>query len=132
MPRKAANSALRKTLSLSNCSVPAYLTKLGRAYCADAIDVLRRLPSESISLALTSPPFALRRQKEYGNVSAAEYVDWFWPFAEEIYRLLKPDGSFVMELGSAWNPGSGTRSLYQYQLLLRLAERFHRLRFLLV
>jgi site-specific DNA-methyltransferase (cytosine-N4-specific) len=87
--------------------------------------VLRRLPDASVSLALTSPPFALRRQKEYGNVSATEYVDWFWPFAEQIHRILKPDGSFVMELGSAWNPGSGTRSLYQYQLLLRLAEQYH-------
>jgi DNA modification methylase len=125
MPRKAANSVLRTTPPVSTSRVPAYVTKLGRAYRADAIDILRRLPGESVSLALTSPPFALRRQKEYGNVSAAEYVDWFWPFAEEIHRVLKPDGSFVMELGSAWNPGSGTRSLYQYQLLLRLAERFH-------
>ena len=47
------------------------------------------------------------------------------PFAEEIHRILKPDGSFVVELGSAWNPGSGTRSLYQYQLLIKLAEQFH-------
>src|SRR5207237_6559631 len=47
------------------------------------------------------------------------------PFAEEIYRILRPDGSFVLELGSAWNRGSGTRSLYQYELLLRLCQRFH-------
>jgi site-specific DNA-methyltransferase (cytosine-N4-specific) len=78
-----------------------------------------------VSLVLTSPPFALRRQKEYGNVAAAEYVDWFWPFAEQIHRILKPDGSFVLELGGAWNRGSGTRSLYQYELLLRLARLFH-------
>ncbi len=86
--------------------VPAYLTKMGRAYHADAIDILRRLPDASVSLALTSPPFALRRQKAYGNVAATEYVDWFWPFAEQIYRILKPDGSFVMELGTPGTPAA--------------------------
>jgi site-specific DNA-methyltransferase (cytosine-N4-specific) len=78
-----------------------------------------------VSLVFTSAPFALRRQKAYGNVSADEYIDWFWPFVEQIHRLLRQDGSFVMELGGAWNRGSGTRSLFPYQLLLRLGERFH-------
>jgi site-specific DNA-methyltransferase (cytosine-N4-specific) len=105
--------------------VPAYTTRWGRAYHADALQILRRQPAESVSLVLTSPPFALRRKKAYGNVPAAEYVDWFWPFAQEIHRVLKPDGSFVFELGGAWNPGSGTRSLFQYELILRLAELFH-------
>jgi site-specific DNA-methyltransferase (cytosine-N4-specific) len=105
--------------------VPAYVTPRGRAYHADALEVLRRLPSESVALVLTSPPFALRRKKAYGNVAACDYVEWIWPFAEEIHRVLKPDGSFVMELGGAWNPGSGTRSLYQYELILRLAKLYH-------
>jgi DNA modification methylase len=104
---------------------PAYTTAWGRAYHADALDVLRRLPSDTTALVLTSPPFALRRQKAYGNVAATEYVDWFWPFAEEIYRILRPDGSFVLDLGGTWNPGTGTRSLYQYELLLRLTKIFH-------
>src|SRR2546421_5085952 len=101
-------------------TVPSYTTRWGRAYHADAIDVLRRLPSDSVSLVLTSPPFALRRQKAYGNVSAGEYVEWFWPFAEQIHRVLRHDRSFVMELGGAWNRGSGTRSLFPYELILRL------------
>jgi site-specific DNA-methyltransferase (cytosine-N4-specific) len=105
--------------------VPAYTTPLGRAYHADAIDVLRRLKSDSIALVFTSPPFALRRQKAYGNVAAADYVDWFWPFAQEIHRVLSPDGSFVFDLGGAWNRGSGTRSLFPYELILRLGQLFH-------
>ena len=84
--------------------IPAYTTRLGRAYHGDALDVLRRLPADSVALVMTSPPFALRRQKAYGNVAAAEYVEWFWPFAEEIHRVLRPDGSFVLDLGGAWNP----------------------------
>jgi DNA modification methylase len=105
--------------------VPAYTTPHGRAYHADAIDVLRSLADDSIALVFTSPPFALRRKKAYGNVNAGEYVEWFWPFAEEIQRILRPDGSFVFDLGGAWNPGSGTRSLFPYELILRLGRLFH-------
>lgn len=104
---------------------PAYTTSLGRCFHADALDVLRELPASSVNLVLTSPPFALRRRKAYGNVDPAEYIDWFLPFAEEIHRVLRPDGSFVFELGGAWNRGSATRSLYQYELILRLCKLFH-------
>jgi site-specific DNA-methyltransferase (cytosine-N4-specific) len=124
-PRKDAALSARKARVPEPPIVPAYTTRWGRAYHADALDVLRRLPAESVALVLTSPPFALRRQKAYGNVPAGEYVEWFWPFAEEIHRVLRPDGSFVVELGGGWNRGSGTRSLYQYELLLRLTRRFH-------
>ncbi len=87
--------------------------------------MLRELPDDSVALVMTSPPFALRRQKAYGNVAASEYVEWFWPFAVEIHRVLRPDGSFVLDLGGAWNRGSGTRSLYQYELILKTARLFH-------
>jgi site-specific DNA-methyltransferase (cytosine-N4-specific) len=103
---------------------PAYTTALGRCYHADARDVLRRLPEGSVDLVLTSPPFALHRQKAYGNVAAADYVDWFWPFAEQVHRVLAADGSFVLDLAGAWQRG-GTRSLYQYELVLRLCQVFH-------
>lgn len=48
-------------------SAPAYMTDLGAAYCGDSLDLLARLPDSSINLVLTSPPFALQRQKAYGN-----------------------------------------------------------------
>jgi DNA modification methylase len=102
-----------------------YSTSLGRCINADALEILRELPSDSIALVVTSPPFALRRQKAYGNVTAAQYGDWFFPFAEEIHRVLEPEGSFVLDLGGTWNRGSGTRSLYQYELVLRLNKLFH-------
>jgi site-specific DNA-methyltransferase (cytosine-N4-specific) len=104
---------------------PRYTTTWGECYEADALDVLRKLPSRSVALVLTSPPFALRRRKAYGNVDASEYVEWFWPFAVEIHRVLDDEGSFVFDLGGAWNRGSGTRSLYQYELILRLSRIFH-------
>lgn len=101
---------------------PLYETKLGEAYCADSQDILRSIPNGSIDLVITSPPFALRRKKSYGNVSAEEYCDWFWPFAKEIVRILKKNGSFVLDIGGSWNKGEPTRSLYHFELLLKLCS----------
>jgi DNA modification methylase len=102
---------------------PIYSTSLGEAYCADSLDFMRSLPAGSIDLVLTSPPYALHFKKEYGNADQGEYVEWFLPFAEEIKRILKPDGSFVLNVGGAWTPGAPLRSLYHYRLLLALCDR---------
>jgi site-specific DNA-methyltransferase (cytosine-N4-specific) len=104
---------------------PAYSTPLGACYCADALDLLRGLPADSVALVVTSPPYALRRQKAYRNVSAGQYIDWFMPFAEQIHRVLRADGSFVFEVGSAWRKGTGTRDLFLYELILKLCRTFH-------
>lgn len=99
---------------------PLYRTRLGDAYCDDGLALLRRLPTGSIDLVITSPPFALRRKKSYGNVSAEKYVEWFWPFAQQIARVLKKNGSFVLDIGGSWNKGEPTRTLYHFDLLLKL------------
>ncbi|CAN5432713.1 site-specific DNA-methyltransferase [soil metagenome] len=106
-------------------TAPVYSTALGRAYHIDALAMFAQIPDDSVSLVVTSPPFALQRKKKYGNVCPADYVAWFEPFAKEIYRVLKPDGSFVLELGGSWNPGVPTRSLYQYELIIQLGKTFH-------
>jgi site-specific DNA-methyltransferase (cytosine-N4-specific) len=100
-----------------------YHTRFGKAYCTDSIQVLREIPSASVQLVLTSPPFALRRKKSYGNVSADKYCGWFWPFAQEIARILKPKGSFVLDIGGSWNKGEPTRTLYHFELLMRLCSK---------
>jgi DNA modification methylase len=99
-----------------------YESALGRAYCADALEVMRSIPSETVNLVLTSPPFALRREKPYRNVPAAEYVAWFRPFADEVFRVLTADGSFVFDIGGTWTRGEPTRSLYHFELLLNLCS----------
>jgi site-specific DNA-methyltransferase (cytosine-N4-specific) len=104
---------------------PTYETEFGQCFHADALEVLQQQPEDSVELVLTSPPYALRRKKRYGNVSAQEYLAWFLPFAEQIYRVLKPTGSFVFEIAPPWKPGSGTRSLFLYELILELCKRFH-------
>lgn len=106
---------------------PYYETAAGAAYLGDSRDTLAALPGGSVNLVFTSPPYALHFKKEYGNVSKADYVDWFLPFAREIYRVLTDDGSFVLNIGGSWNPGQPTRSLYHYRLMIALVEElgFH-------
>src|ERR1700730_1912722 len=102
--------------------VPLYTTAGGAAYVGDALGLLRRLPAESIDLVLTSPPFALVRKKAYGNEDAEHYADWFLPFAQEVRRVLRPHGSFVVELGWSYQKGRPVRSLYNIETVLRLCE----------
>lgn len=104
-----------------------YRTGLGVACLTDSLDGLRDLPSNSINLVLTSPPYALHFKKAYGNVDKEAYVDWFLRFAHEIHRVLTKDGSFVLNIGGSYNKGTPTRSLYQYRLLIRLVDEvgFH-------
>lgn len=110
----------RRDLQLS--TPPAYRTALGKAYCGDALELLKELPDSSINLVLTSPPFALQRQKEYGNKDQAEYVDWLATFATEVFRVLTDDGSFVVDLGGAYQKGTPARSLYNFRVLIKLCD----------
>jgi site-specific DNA-methyltransferase (cytosine-N4-specific) len=101
---------------------PLYTTHYGAAYVGDALELLQGLPDGSVDLVLTSPPFALQRQKEYGNVDQDEYVDWLLSFAIEIKRVLKSSGSFVLDLGGAYRRGRPVRSLYNYRVLIRMCD----------
>jgi len=103
-------------------STPLYQTPFGAAYVSDSLSLMRRLPDASISAIITSPPYALHFKKEYGNVAKHEYVAWFIPFATEIKRILKPDGSFILNIGGSYNPGRPTRSLYHFKLLIALCD----------
>ena len=101
---------------------PFYQTQHGSAYLGDSLELLKSLPEKSVSLILTSPPFALTRKKEYGNKSADEYVEWFLGFARQFKRILKDDGSFVVDLGGAYLPGYPVRAIYQFELLVHLCK----------
>ena len=99
-----------------------YATKLGAAFLGDSRQLLSELPDASVNLVMTSPPFALHFKKEYGNVEKHEYIAWFMDFAREVFRVLKDDGSFVIDIGGSWNAGTPTRSLYQFKLLIELVD----------
>lgn len=106
---------------------PFYSTTLGDAFLVDTLEGLKATESESINLICTSPPYALHFKKAYGNVDKSDYVEWFLRFAVEMFRVLKPDGSFVLNIGGSYNPGTPTRSLYHFKLLVALVEQvgFH-------
>jgi DNA modification methylase len=112
--------------SLINAA-PTYATPFGAMFAGDAVQLMRRLPAESVDLVLTSPPYALHFQKEYGNVHKDAYVEWFRPFGSEIHRVVKPAGSFVLNIGGSYNAGQPTRSLYHIRVLLMLCDEigFH-------
>jgi len=99
-------------------------TNRGRIYHADSLDVMATLKAESVDLIMTSPPFALTRKKEYGNEQEQEYLDWFRAFASGFHRILRDNGSLVIDLGGAWKPGAPVRSLYHFKLLIMLCEEF--------
>ena len=99
-------------------------TPMGRIIHGDSRDMLASQDDESVDLIMTSPPFGLVRKKDYGNVEASEYVDWFKPFAAEFQRVLKKNGSLVIDIGGAWNKGYPTRNLYHFKLLIMLCEEF--------
>lgn len=104
---------------------PFYETDKGAAFLGDSLQLMKLIPDNSVDLILTSPPFALTRQKEYGNKPEEEYLDWFIQFAKEFYRLIKSTGSLVIDLGGAYLPGHPTRSIYQYELLVRLCKELN-------
>ncbi|HIE12542.1 MAG TPA: site-specific DNA-methyltransferase [Desulfotomaculum sp.] len=102
---------------------PFYETEYGVAYLGDAKEILAdESLKNSVDLIMTSPPFALRRKKEYGNVEAGEYVAWFLEFARVFHRILKQKGSLVIHIGGSWDRGQPTRSLYHYELLIELCR----------
>jgi len=109
-------------MSIKIHTTPYYYTDYGQAYLGDSLELMKQFPDSSVNLILTSPPFALTRQKEYGNKQEQAYIDWFLEFSKEFYRLITDNGSLVIDLGGAYLPGHPVRSIYQYELLVRLCR----------
>ena len=99
-------------------------TALGSMWNGDSLDWMERREPNSVNLIMTSPPFGLVRKKSYGNEDAHAYCDWFRPFAEGFRKILRDDGSLVIDIGGAWKPGTPTRSLYHFELLIMLCEEY--------
>lgn len=100
----------------------AYSTNLGKCFVGDSLHLIDSLENSSVDLCFTSPPFALLRKKDYGNKEQDDYVEWLAEFAQKIKCKLKDEGSFVVDLGGAYERGYPVRSLYNYKVLIKFCE----------
>ena len=87
----------------------------------DCEQVLKGFPDNSIDLIFTSPPYADQRKTTYGGVRPGEYVDWFLPKAEQFLRVLKPTGTFILNIKE--RVVNGERHTYVIELILRMREQ---------
>lgn len=105
-----------------------YNTKLGRYICGSSLDVLNTFDDNSINLIVTSPPFSNQRKKKYENFNEAsqdEYVEWLLQFGKAAYDKLAPNGSFVIDIRSAYEKGKAVESIYPYEFLLRMVKELN-------
>ena len=89
-------------------------------FVGDCRDILPRLPEQSVQLVMTSPPYADARKHTYGGIRDAEYVDWFMPIAEELRRVLRPDGTMIINIKE--HARGGVRNPYVLHLILAMID----------
>jgi DNA modification methylase len=94
---------------------------IDRVIQGDCAKVLKRLPHNSVNLIVTSPPYADQRKQSYSSVHPDEYVNWFLPIAAELKRVLKPDGSFVLNIKE--RAVKGERHTYVLELIIALRKQ---------
>ncbi len=87
----------------------------------DCLDVLGQLPDKTVDLIVTSPPYADSRKNTYGGIHPDKYVDWFLPIADELRRVLKDEGSFVLNIKE--KAVDGERHTYVLELILALRRK---------
>ena len=87
----------------------------------DSAEVLKTLPDNSIDLIVTSPPYADKRKSTYGGISPDKYVEWFLPISEQLLRVLKPSGTFVLNIKE--KVVEGERSTYVMELILAMRKQ---------
>ena len=90
-------------------------------YLGDCKEQLKLIPNDSIDLIVTSPPYADQRKNVYGGIHPNEYVNWFLPISEELLRLLKPSGTFVLNIKE--KATNGERSTYVMELILEMRKQ---------
>jgi len=91
---------------------------LSKIFQGDCLEVLRLMPANSVDLIVTSPPYADQRTSTYGGIRPDNYVEWFIPIATELLRVLKPDGTFILNIKE--KTVDGERHTYVIELILAM------------
>jgi len=89
--------------------------------CGDALQVLRSFPNDFVDLIVTSPPYADKRKSSYGGIHPDRYVQWFLPIAHELKRVLKPYGTFMLNIKEGVSDGE--RETYVLELILEMKKQ---------
>lgn len=95
--------------------------ELDKIHFGDCGDILKTFPDESVDLIVTSPPYADNRKSTYGGVPIKDYVSWFRPISLELKRILKPTGSFVLNIKE--RAVDGERQTYVIELILEMKKQ---------
>lgn len=90
-------------------------------FCGDAKKELQKLESNSVDLIVTSPPYADQRKGTYGGIHPDKYVEWFLPISKELLRILKPTGTFILNIKE--KVVDGERSTYVMELILEMRKQ---------
>jgi site-specific DNA-methyltransferase (adenine-specific)/site-specific DNA-methyltransferase (cytosine-N4-specific) len=90
-------------------------------YQGNCLEVLPKLASSSVNLIVTSPPYADQRKSTYGGICADDYVNWFLPITQELHRVLKPSGSFILNIKE--RVVNGERHTYVIELILAMRRQ---------
>lgn len=94
---------------------------LNQVLQGDCGEVLKELPDDTVDLIFTSPPYADQRKNTYGGISPQHYVEWFMPRAEQFQRVLKPTGTFILNIKE--RVVDGERHTYVIELILEMRRQ---------
>jgi site-specific DNA-methyltransferase (adenine-specific) len=98
-----------------------FTLQLDKIIHGDCLDIIKALPPDSIDLIITSPPYADNRKKTYKGIPTNQYVQWFLPISYELNRILKPEGSFVLNIKE--RTADGERQTYVLELILEMRKQ---------
>lgn len=95
--------------------------ELDSIHLGDCKEVLKTLPAGKIDLIVTSPPYADNRKSTYAGVPIKDYVNWFRPISEELFKVLSPTGTFILNIKE--RAANGERQTYVIELILEMKKQ---------
>ena len=87
----------------------------------DCEEILKNIQDNCIDLIVTSPPYADSRKKTYGGISPDKYVEWFLPKTKDLLRVLKPTGTFILNIKE--KAVNGERHTYVIEIILNMRKQ---------
>jgi site-specific DNA-methyltransferase (adenine-specific) len=95
--------------------------EINKIYNESCLDTMKKMEENSIDLIITSPPYADRRKTTYGGIHPDNYVEWWLEISKELQRVLKPTGSFILNIKE--NVVDGERHTYVLELIIAMRKQ---------